>query len=95
MAIVAVPPKQDDHSELWMFLGDDDRGFALEVGAIPLDDSGPTKWLVIHVQRLRKKYQADYEYGKEMQKKLTNAAHDSAAPDLDADDEGRPHADTT
>lgn len=61
VALVAVPPKQDDHVELWMFLGDDHTGRPLEVGAIPLDGGD---WLVIHAMDLRPKYRVAYDLGR-------------------------------
>jgi hypothetical protein len=44
-----------------MFLGDDDTGRALEVGAVEI---GEDRLLVIHVMDLREKYRGPYEKGK-------------------------------
>ena len=44
-----------------MFLGDDDTGRALEVGAVEVHED---LLLVIHVMDLREKFRGSYEQGK-------------------------------
>ena len=56
-----LPQKRSDRPDLLMFLGDDDTGRALEVGAIEI---GEDRLLVVHVMDLRRKFRAAYEQGK-------------------------------
>ncbi len=56
-----LPQSRPELPDLLMFLGDDDTGRALEVGAVEI---GEDRLLVIHVMDLREKYRGPYEKGK-------------------------------
>jgi hypothetical protein len=52
-----APPDMDERT-IVMFLGLDQNGVALEVGAVEV---GPDELIVIHAMRLRKRFRADFE----------------------------------
>jgi hypothetical protein len=60
-AYAVVCQTRPDQSEVVMFLGDDDTGRALEVGAVEVHED---LLLVIHVMDLREKFRGSYEQGK-------------------------------
>ena len=60
-AYAVIRQTRPDQSEVVMFLGDDDTGRALEVGAVEVHED---LLLVIHVMDLREKFRGSYEQGK-------------------------------
>lgn len=60
-AYAVVRQTRPDRSEVVMFLGDDNTGRALEVGAV---EASENLLLVIHVMDLREKFRNSYEQGK-------------------------------
>ena len=58
---VVVRQIRPDEREVVMFLGDDDTGRALEVGAVEVSED---LLLVIHAMDLRDKFRGPYEQGK-------------------------------
>jgi hypothetical protein len=61
-AYAVVRQTRPDQSEVVMFLGDDDTGRALEVGAV---EASEDLLVVIHVMDLREKFRGSYERGKQ------------------------------
>lgn len=60
-AYAVVRQTGPDQSEVLMFLGDDDMGRALEVGAVEVSED---LLVVIHVMDLPEKFRGSYEQGK-------------------------------
>jgi hypothetical protein len=60
-AYTVLPQMRPGHADVFMHLGDDHTGRALEVGVVVLDDGDV---LVIHAMALRPKFREAYEAGR-------------------------------
>ncbi|NHD18986.1 MULTISPECIES: hypothetical protein [unclassified Actinopolyspora] len=60
MALLPVR-RAGDSRTMWLYLGDDDTGRALEVGVLDTEEGDQ---LVIHVMDLRDKFRPYYDIGK-------------------------------